>query len=172
MTINKFQGKTESEAIEKAKKEMGPDVVIMSVKTVKPKGVFRAFKGIVYEVTAALEENEADKVSPFAQTEAAQQMQMKKPESINLTADENIRIPAVSSNRIEETAGRVLQQLQKQNENEAPDRVQPQPQASSSFSSANTCPISPPAPFEPLMIWPSMMMPPPTPVPRVTIITF
>ena len=50
MTINKFQGKTESEAIEKAKKEMGPDVVIMSVKTVKPKGVFRALKGILYEV--------------------------------------------------------------------------------------------------------------------------
>lgn len=130
MIINKFQGKTESEAIEKAKKEMGPDVVIMSVKTVKPKGVFRAFKGIVYEVTAALEENEADKASPFAQTEAAKQLQMKKPESINLAADENIRIPAVSANRVEETAGRVLQQLQKQSENEAP--VQPQQASSSS----------------------------------------
>ena len=133
MTINKFQGKTESEAIEKAKKEMGPDVVIMSVKTVKPKGVFRAFKGIVYEVTAALEENEADKGSPFAQTEVAQQMQMRKPESINLAADENIRIPAISANRMEEKAGRVLQQLQKQNENDAPDRVQPQNSSSSAL---------------------------------------
>lgn len=119
MTIHKFQGKTESEAIEKAKKEMGPDVVIMSVKTVKPKGVFRAFKGIVYEVTAALEENEADKVSPFAQAEAAQQMQMKRPESISLAADEQIRIPAVSASQVEETAGRVLQQLKKQSENDA-----------------------------------------------------
>jgi len=130
MTINKFQGKTESEAIEKAKKEMGPDAVIMSVKTVKPKGVFRAFKGIVYEVTAALEENEADKVNPFARTEALQQM--KKPESINLAADENIRLPAASSSRMEETAGRVLQQIQKQNENDASDRVQAQPQLTSS----------------------------------------
>ncbi len=98
MTINKFQGKTESEAIEKAKKEMGPDVVIMSVKTVKPKGMFRAFKGIAYEVTAALEENELDKMSTQAIAEAREsqaQLQAQKPESINLAADEKIQIPAV-----------------------------------------------------------------------------
>ncbi len=116
MTINKFQGKTESEAIEKAKKEMGPDVVIMSVKTVKPKGVFRAFKGIVYEVTAALEENVPDKTNQPAQQEAAQQV--RKPESINLAADEAIRIPMGTQNRLDETAGRVLQQLKQQGSHE------------------------------------------------------
>ncbi len=131
MTINKFQGKTESEAIEKAKKEMGPDVVIMSVKTVKPKGVFRALKGILYEVTAALEENEADKVHPPVQTEAALSMQqMKKPESINLAADENIRIPAVAANSLDERAGRVLKQLRQQED--TTDHVQMQQQTSSS----------------------------------------
>ncbi len=131
MTINKFQGKTESEAIEKAKKEMGPDVVIMSVKTVKPKGVFRALKGILYEVTAALEENEADKVHPPVQTEAALSMQqMKKPESINLAADENIRIPAVAANSLDERAGRVLKQLRQQED--TTDHVQIQQQTSSS----------------------------------------
>lgn len=112
MTINKFQGKTESEAIEKAKKEMGPDVVIMSVKTIKPKGVFRAFKGIAYEVTAALEENEADKINPFAQ---ANVQQARNPESINLAADEAIRLPVASQNRLDETAGMVLKQLQNKN---------------------------------------------------------
>lgn len=131
MTINKFQGKTESEAIEKAKKEMGPDVVIMSVKTVKPKGVFRALKGILYEVTAALEENESDKVHPPAQTEAALPMQqMKKPESINLAADENIRISAVPANSLDERAGRVLKQLRQQED--TTDHVQMQQQTSSS----------------------------------------
>ncbi len=131
MTINKFQGKTESEAIEKAKKEMGPDVVIMSVKTVKPKGVFRALKGILYEVTAALEENEADKVHPPVQTEAALSMQqIKKPESINLAADENIRIPAVAANSLDERAGRVLKQLRQQED--TTDHVQIQQQTSSS----------------------------------------
>lgn len=131
MTINKFQGKTESEAIEKAKQEMGPDVVIMSVKTVKPKGVFRALKGILYEVTAALEENESDKVHPPAQTDAALPMQqMKKPESINLAADENIRISAVSANSLDERAGRVLKQLRQQED--TTDHVQIQQQTSSS----------------------------------------
>ena len=38
MTINKFQGKTEEEALEKAKSEMGQGIVIMNVKVVKPKG--------------------------------------------------------------------------------------------------------------------------------------
>lgn len=108
MTINKFQGKTESEAIDKAKREMGPDVVIMSVKTVKPKGVFRAFKGIIYEVTAALEENESDKSvkaeTAFRQPEAA----MKQPESISLAADEPIRIPVAGQNLADAQPQRAL----------------------------------------------------------------
>ena len=59
MTINKFQGKTKEEAIEKAKKEFGDNAVIMNVKEVKPKGFFRAFKSSTYEVTAAMEEKES-----------------------------------------------------------------------------------------------------------------
>lgn len=127
MTINKFQGRTESEAIERAKKEMGPDVVIMSVKTVKPKGMFRAFKGMAYEVTAALEENELDKMSTKSLTEAKEsQGQETKPESINLAADEKIQIPAVAApNRLEEKAEMVLRQLQKQGNDPEPQQIQP-----------------------------------------------
>ena len=58
MTINKFQGKTEEEAIEKAKSEMGPGVVIMNVKLVKPTGLFGFLKTPHYEVTAAMEEKD------------------------------------------------------------------------------------------------------------------
>ena len=61
MTINKFYGKTEEEATEKARAEFGENVVIMNVKEVKPKGLFRAFKGNTYEVTAAMEEKEYSK---------------------------------------------------------------------------------------------------------------
>ena len=127
MTINKFQGRTESEAIERAKKEMGPDVVIMSVKTVKPKGMFRAFKGMAYEVTAALEENELDKMSTKSLTEAKEsQGQETKPESINLAADEKIQIPAVAApSRLEEKAEMVLRQLQKQGNDPEPQQIQP-----------------------------------------------
>lgn len=127
MTINKFQGRTESEAIERAKKEMGPDVVIMNVKTVKPKGMFRAFKGMAYEVTAALEENELDKMSTKSLTEAKEsQGQETKPESINLAADEKIQIPAVAApSRLEEKAEMVLRQLQKQGNDPEPQQIQP-----------------------------------------------
>ena len=38
MTINKFTGKTEEEAMEKVRKELGNAAVIMNVKVVKPKG--------------------------------------------------------------------------------------------------------------------------------------
>ncbi len=130
MTINKFQGKTESEAIERARKEMGPQVVIMSVKTVKPKGVFRAFKGIVYEVTAALEESEADKMRQSAPEQVPPQTQMRRPESINLAADEQIRIPSVAQGQPEQPAR--MQQPLPQNE-PAPEQpqVQMQPQQAS-----------------------------------------
>lgn len=57
MTINKFQGKTENEAIEKAKLEFGPTAVIMNVKEIKPTGLFKFFKSSTYEVTAAIEDN-------------------------------------------------------------------------------------------------------------------
>lgn len=134
MTINKFQGKTESEAIERARKEMGPQVVIMSVKTVKPKGVFRAFKGIVYEVTAALEESEADKMRQSAPEQVPPQTQMRRPESINLAADEQIRIPSVAQGQPEQPA-RMLQQPLPQNE-PAPEQPQVQMQPQQAAASA------------------------------------
>ena len=56
MIIKKFQGKTENEAIEAAKKEMGPAVVVMNVKTVKKKGLLYLFSRPYVEVTVALEE--------------------------------------------------------------------------------------------------------------------
>lgn len=55
MIIKKFTGKTEAEATEAAQKELGSGVVIMSVRQIKPKGVFAAFKPRLMEVTAAME---------------------------------------------------------------------------------------------------------------------
>ena len=112
MTINKFQARTESEAVEKAKKEMGPEVVIMNVRTVKPKGMFRAFKGVTYEVTAALEEAEPK------QPVVKEQVAVKQPERINLTADEQIQIPFAPPQKqaLEQQAEKVLLQIQKQGE--------------------------------------------------------
>ncbi|MDE6201897.1 MAG: flagellar biosynthesis protein FlhF, partial [Lachnospiraceae bacterium] len=62
MIIKKFQGKTETEAVENAKKELGSNVVIMNVRNVKKKGVFGFLMPQLTEVTVALEE-ESERLS-------------------------------------------------------------------------------------------------------------
>lgn len=56
MIIKKFTAKTENEAVENAKKELGEGVVVMNVKDVKAKGFFAFLKSPMTEVTVALEE--------------------------------------------------------------------------------------------------------------------
>lgn len=63
MIIKKFQGKTENDAIEAAKKELGAGIVVMNVKEVKRKGLFAFLKSKLIEVTVALEE-EPDRILP------------------------------------------------------------------------------------------------------------
>ena len=90
MTIKKFQGKTKEEAIEKAKEELGENAVVMNIKEIKPKGVFQSLKKSTYEVTAAMEEKENYVDSGLALKNA-----QKMHETINMTADEPIKIPLV-----------------------------------------------------------------------------
>ena len=85
MTIKKFQGKTEEEATLKAKQELGVGTVIMNIKEVKPKGLFKAFKSSTYEITAAMEE--AEKATAKNKIE---QPQIGK---IDISANEEISIP-------------------------------------------------------------------------------
>lgn len=68
MIIKKFQGKTELEAIEAAKKEMGNNIVTMNVRSVKRKGILRFFLPDLTEVTVALEE-EREKYTPIRKEE-------------------------------------------------------------------------------------------------------
>ncbi|MDE7197675.1 MAG: flagellar biosynthesis protein FlhF [Lachnospiraceae bacterium] len=56
MIIKKFTAKTEKEAIDNARKELGEGVVVMNVKPVKNKGLFAFLKTPMVEVTVALEE--------------------------------------------------------------------------------------------------------------------
>ncbi|MCH5274797.1 MAG: flagellar biosynthesis protein FlhF [Lachnospiraceae bacterium] len=56
MIIKKYQGKTEEEATELARKELGDGIIVMNVKNVKKKGFFAFFSRPLVEVTVALEE--------------------------------------------------------------------------------------------------------------------
>jgi len=55
--IKKFQANTEKEAIMLAKEELGKDAVVMNIKTISPKGIYRLFKKPLVEITAAIDEN-------------------------------------------------------------------------------------------------------------------
>lgn len=68
MIIKKYTGKSENDAIEAAKKELGNGVVVMNVKSVKRKGLFASLRSRLVEVTVALEE-EKNKDSDIAETE-------------------------------------------------------------------------------------------------------
>ncbi|MBQ7933735.1 MAG: flagellar biosynthesis protein FlhF [Lachnospiraceae bacterium] len=84
MIIKKFQGKTEEEAVQAAKKELGENIVIMNVKYVKPKGLRALWYSKTVEVTVALEE----------EREVQQRLQR-----------ENVNKPAASTAKSEEVTG-------------------------------------------------------------------
>ena len=69
MIIKKFQGKTENEAVENAKKELGNNVVIMNVRSVKKKGLFSFLRPQLTEVTVALEEESEQRYVPAKKVE-------------------------------------------------------------------------------------------------------
>ena len=82
MIIKKFQGKTEAEAVESAKKELGNGVVIMNVRNVKRKGIFSFLMPQLTEVTVALEE-EPMRVPPAV---AAAKEEIKQQPLVNAIA--------------------------------------------------------------------------------------
>ncbi|MBO5354314.1 MAG: flagellar biosynthesis protein FlhF [Lachnospiraceae bacterium] len=56
MLIKKFQAASEQEALQLAKDELGKDVIITHIKSVKPKGIYKLFKKPLVEITAAVDE--------------------------------------------------------------------------------------------------------------------
>ncbi len=86
MTINKYTGKTEEEAMSKVREELGGAAVIMNVKVVKPKGLKSLFKGSTYEVTAAVEDDGFSKDA----LEIADSKPEEKQSSFDAVADDAI----------------------------------------------------------------------------------
>lgn len=94
MIIKKYLAKTEKEAIEMAKEELGSNAVVMNIKKVKPKGLAKLFIHGKVEVTAAVDEPSAgeDKNTVDDKPESPSLQMPKEPESVlNVakTADED-----------------------------------------------------------------------------------
>ncbi len=66
MIIKKYKAATEKEAIIMAKDDLGPDAIVMNVKTIKPNGLLKLFKKSRVELTAAIDDNLNQKVSEGA----------------------------------------------------------------------------------------------------------
>lgn len=102
MIVKKFQAATETEAIMKAKEELGSMAVVLNVKSLKQRGIFRLFKKDVVEVTAALEENEfangiKERKPSFNQAVSGVQSAMQSGNgmvnsSISLVADDSLSV--------------------------------------------------------------------------------
>lgn len=96
MIIKKFQGKTENEAVEAAKKELGNNIVIMNVRNVKKKGILRFFRPDIMEVTVALEE---ENERPVAVKKEEKREQAENPSVVYPSAS---REPAPNRNLVVE----------------------------------------------------------------------
>lgn len=89
MIVKKFQASTETEAIMKAKEELGSKAVVLNVKTMKQRGIFKVLKKDVVEITAALEEDEFMNGINNRNQKALQEHSGNK---INLVADEKVEV--------------------------------------------------------------------------------
>lgn len=88
MIIKKYQAKTEAEAVEMAKRDLGGGVVVMSAKEVKRKGFLGLFAKPMCEITVGLEEevqsnNAPVKVSPSTPTMTALETLAARQKEIN-----------------------------------------------------------------------------------------
>ena len=58
MIVKKYTGKDETEAVMKAKDDLGSNAVVLNVRTMKQRGLAKVFKKDFVEITAALEEKD------------------------------------------------------------------------------------------------------------------
>lgn len=84
MKIRKYQGANEKEAMLKIKEELGREALIVSVKNIKPKGLYRLFKKPYVEVTAALDDRSIV-------NETSRKEEFKKEELIKETAKRDLK---------------------------------------------------------------------------------
>lgn len=113
MIIKKFQGKTENEAVEAAKKEMGGSIVIMNVRDLKKKGFFSFFRRSQVEVTVALEE-EGEKYTPVKKEENREMVQARRP--LSGGQGEKRESSAVLEEKLDNLHALLEQQIQKPEE--------------------------------------------------------
>lgn len=144
MIIKKYLAKTEKDAIEMAKNELGNNAVVMNIKKIRPKGLAKLFVRGKVEVTAALDENPTYE-SASRQGEA--KPEEKLPEQAAPRSRENppsvpadkVEIPVVRPDREEESTledrltrlqsllEKQMSEKKEQEKKEEPERAETEP---------------------------------------------
>lgn len=116
MIVKKFESSTEAEAVMKAKQELGPQAVVLNVKTIKQRGIMRLFKKDKVEITAALEERD------FVQEINERKPVVKASENhIDLTANEKIDVKPASDDlekKLDNISEMIMSQMKGSAEND------------------------------------------------------
>lgn len=122
MIIKKYQAKTENDALNLAKDELGDDVVLMNSKVIKPKGILRLFKSSRIEVTVAKEEEEiirkkVDVVASSKDNETKTEENKAKADAITSTAHVDAYIKDdVLGEKLDNISSLLEQQIKKDKE--------------------------------------------------------
>lgn len=135
MIIKKFQANTETEAIMLAKEELGKDAIVMNIKTISPKGIYKLFRKPVVEITAAVDENityksekpkPAAPVIPTAQRKPDIIYDEPKAKSVNPFAEESTAAPSAIELKLNNLQS-LLEKQMIEKEKEAPEKAEAKP---------------------------------------------
>ena len=108
MLIKKFQANTNAEAIMLAMEELGKDAIIMSVKNINPRGIYKLFKKPTVEVTAAIDDS-------ITAEERRQKEREKKQNSIfNVTEEEKKEVKVDNTQQLEQKLDNLQNIIEKQ----------------------------------------------------------
>ncbi len=123
MIVKKFEARTETEAVMRAKEDLGAQAVVLNVKTIKQRGIFRLFRRDKVEITAALEERE------FVQeiNEKKPVLESKPKGKIDLRADEKIDVIPASDEierKLDNLSEMLKSRIKENTEEKHPDRME------------------------------------------------
>ena len=123
MIVKKFEARTETEAVMRAKEDLGAQAVVLNVKTIKQRGIFRLFRRDKVEITAALEERE------FVQeiNEKKPVLENKPKGKIDLRADEKIDVIPASDEierKLDNLSEMLKSRIKENTEEKHPDRME------------------------------------------------
>lgn len=145
MIVKKYTGKDETEAVMKAKDDLGSNAVVLNVRTMKQRGLAKVFKKDFVEITAALEEKDfAQNVNNNKPTfsRVSSEAIKKQQSQINLLADDRADTNApkqseIIEKKLDSLHDMLRNQIVKEEETDKKEDVKPavRPENNANFKS-------------------------------------